>query len=318
MGGSASQWQSASGDVSAEHLVVLPEPESVEAPALPVSDVEPKLADEDGWTPIGESSELFERTVNIESEIVLVPEPRTVSLPLCERLRFGLMTDLRESPGAFVSDTKSFFRPWTVIGHLLIPAGATAIVANNWDDNVRRSTAGHPRRWGSFNNVLDVVGHPGTHLGATGVFYFTSLATEDERARDFSHALLNSLLLTDGTVLGLKYAFDTTRPNGRSRGFPSGHVASSFAVAAVIDEYYGESFHGIPAFAADVGACFVAWHRIDDRDHDLSDVIFGAALGSVIGEVVAKNHLLEEKNIKVHPHVDPEQGTTGVLIEHSY
>lgn len=224
---------------------------------------------------------------------------------------FRFRDDLRCFPRQFASDTKSLLG-WQTGLSLALGGTFAAVSANNWDDDVRRYTLGHERRWGGANNLLDVAGHPLTHLGATSALYGVSLITQDETFHDFSLATLNALILTDLTVIALKYSFDTTRPNGDRYGFPSGHVASSFAVAACVREYYGE-WAGL---AADILAVLVAWNRIDDRRHDLSDVIFGAALGAAIGMAVAENHN-QDRNWTMSPYVDPDQGV-GVLFAVRY
>jgi membrane-associated phospholipid phosphatase len=193
-------------------------------------------------------------------------------------------------------------------------AGFAGISANNWDDDIRRNTAEHARRWGGFNNVFDVIGHPGTHLGAAGALRLAELAGHRADNDGFSQSLLHALIITDASTVALKHIFDTTRPNGKSRGFPSGHTASSFAAAAVIDQHHGP-VAGAGAYAV---AGLVAWHRIDNRNHDLSDVLFGALFGSAIGNAVAKNYLFEHAGIHTRAYNDVETGTNGVLFERRY
>jgi hypothetical protein len=61
--------------------------------------------------------------------------------------------------------------------------------------------------------------------------------------------------------------------------FPSGHSASSFATAAVLQRHFGWKV-GVPAY---VIAGYVATARVHDNRHYLSDVVFGAAMG-IAGE----------------------------------
>lgn len=232
---------------------------------------------------------------------------------LGECCRREFLTDLREFPRSFWYDTRSLF---TVQNGLILggAAGMAAVSAANWDDDVRNYTFGHARRWGGLNNVLDVAGHPITHLAATGTLYATSRFTHDPELGEFSKAMLNALLLTDASDIVLKYSFNTTRPNGKDYGFPSGHVASSFAAAAVIEEYHGLAA-GLGAYTF---AGLVGWQRIDNRNHDLSDVLFGAALGFAIGKTVGQNHRLEKVGCTVMPYADVEQGSTGLMLEKRY
>jgi len=63
--------------------------------------------------------------------------------------------------------------------------------------------------------------------------------------------------------------------------FPSGHTASSFAIAAVFAERYPRR-PGV-TFAAYALACIVGASRLTSRAHYPSDVFFGAVLGLTAG-----------------------------------
>jgi len=84
-----------------------------------------------------------------------------------------------------------------------------------------------------------------------------------------------SFALTEGVTYGLKYAVNEKRPNGGSHSFPSAHTSASFAPAEFIRKRYGWEF-GIPAYAA---ASFVAYSRVESREHHTQDVLAGAAIG---------------------------------------
>jgi membrane-associated phospholipid phosphatase len=86
-----------------------------------------------------------------------------------------------------------------------------------------------------------------------------------------------SFALTEGVTYGLKYTVDETRPNGGSESFPSGHSSVSFCAAEFMRKRYGLEY-GIPAYAA---ACFVAYSRVEAREHYPHDVIAGAAIGII-------------------------------------
>ena len=89
-----------------------------------------------------------------------------------------------------------------------------------------------------------------------------------------------SLVVTGLSTDLIKRASRRKRPNGSdARSFPSGHTSGSFAVAAVVDELYGQ-WLGYMAYLA---ATLVGAHRIHADKHWLTDVIAGAALGTVIG-----------------------------------
>ena len=94
-------------------------------------------------------------------------------------------------------------------------------------------------------------------------------------------------------------------------GFPSYHTSSSFTFAAVLNEYYGPTV-GLPAYGL---AGLIGWSRIDERDHDLSDVIFGATLGYVIGKSVARRRYNRDCGIRLLPYIYTPDEAVGVSVE---
>lgn len=81
--------------------------------------------------------------------------------------------------------------------------------------------------------------------------------------------------VTLGVTYLLKYTVNETRPNGGSESFPSGHTSISFSAAEFMRKRYGWEY-GIPAYAL---ASFVAYSRVESREHYPHDVIAGAAIG---------------------------------------
>src|SRR5690606_33748474 len=112
------------------------------------------------------------------------------------RLVPNFRDDRKSFPSQIWADVQSL-TSWHSVGWRAAGSGFAAYSDRNWDDDVRRRTAAHPRRWGGFNNVFDVVGHPATHLTAAGVYYGVSLALDDVEGWQFSRAMLHSLILTD-------------------------------------------------------------------------------------------------------------------------
>ena len=82
---------------------------------------------------------------------------------------------------------------------------------------------------------------------------------------------------TFGATYSIKLGVNRTRPNGADYSFPSGHTSASFASAGYICQRYGYK-KGRLAYLA---ATFVGWSRIQANKHYASDVLAGAALGSV-------------------------------------
>ena len=95
--------------------------------------------------------------------------------------------------------------------------------------------------------------------------------------------LVRAQSVTGAITFGLKTAVGRERPDGSSKNsFPSGHTSSTFASATVLQRRYGWKV-GIPAYAV---AGLVAVSRVHEARHYLSDVIFGAAIGIMVGRTV--------------------------------
>jgi membrane-associated phospholipid phosphatase len=132
---------------------------------------------------------------------------------------------------------------------------------------------------------------------------------------DFTRLLARSYTMTGLSTLLIKGITNTDRPsdtwNNGHFGFPSAHAATSFAIAATIEEYYGPEA-GLPAYLM---AGLIGWSRIDDRDHDLSDVVFGAVLGYAIAKSIAGQELRGDSRIRMCPWMEPGNRTVGALCE---
>lgn len=197
---------------------------------------------------------------------------------------------------------------------LLAAGGASYAVHQSLDDDVAAYTARHPNRWGGVQDIIGGVGNPPHQLAAISGLYAYSLLDENVEAHELSKSLFSAVAITQIGTTALKFAANTTRPNGDPHGWPSGHTSSSFAFASVLDEYYGPCV-GLPAYAV---AGLVAWERIDDREHDLSDVIFGAVLGYVIGRSVACEHQARFCGMLIDPFCDPATGASGIALERKF
>lgn len=202
-------------------------------------------------------------------------------------------------------------------GLILAAAGGAAIAIRKGgaDDDVRQWVADSPERWGSADQILGGIGDVKYQAPVMLGVYGYSLWTQDEELHDMMGSMLSASVITGVSTSVLKVIANTDRPsdhwmNGRY-GFPSYHTASTFAIAAVLDEYYGCKV-GLPAYLL-AGA--VGFSRIDEQDHDLSDVLFGSVLGFVIGKSVAGRHLCGNSEIQFGPYFHPTDGTPGIAFE---
>jgi membrane-associated phospholipid phosphatase len=131
---------------------------------------------------------------------------------------------------------------------------------------------------------------PGTYLGDTPEQLAFSIgtwllgrATHKPRMAHLGMDLLRAQALTVIMVEPLKLATHRERPDGSNyQSFPSGHAAITFAAATVIERHLGWK-HSVAAYAI---ASYVAASRLFDNKHYLSDVVFGAAVGTIAGRTV--------------------------------
>ena len=222
--------------------------------------------------------------------------------------------DARELPGMLWNDALSLFtwRNAFVIG---IAAGGAIAVRDNLDQRVRRETAEHPLRWGEGSKVLRDFGEYSYQVPVLAGVYGLSLWIEDDRLHEFSKAVISGYALNAIVTVSIKGITNTQRPTDQFEnghyGFPSYHASSTFTIAAVLDEYYGWPV-GVPSY---ILAGLVGWSRIDQREHDLSDVLFGSVLGFVIGKTVAAAHLDRYSSITVLPYYDPVCRASGLSFE---
>lgn len=166
------------------------------------------------------------------------------------------------------------FISWDTATVLAIGGGA-ALVGHTWDDDLADEVETNTK----FNAAME----PGHTYGAftvqafVGVGLYTGgwFAKKEKLARTGAD-IMRAQILSQLYVQAIKYSTQRERPNGsNSHSFPSGHSASAFATATVLQRHYGWKI-GVPATVA---AGYVATARVHDNFHYLSDVIFGAAMG---------------------------------------
>jgi hypothetical protein len=193
--------------------------------------------------------------------------------------------------------------------------GAAIAIRQDVDDEVREYTFEHPDRWGQGSQALGKLGEAQYQVPVLLGVYGYSLQAGNEELHDLSRAMISAYTLTGLSTVVVKGIADTDRPspewNDGNFGFPSFHAASSFSVAAVVEEYHGLET-ALPVYAL---AGLIGWSRIDERDHDLSDVIFGAALGYIIGKSVAQQHTKDESPLRLQPYSHPLEPASGLAAE---
>ncbi len=157
-------------------------------------------------------------------------------------------------------------------------------------------------------------------LGLDAGFIAYGKIRDNARALDCGKALLNAIILDQLTCSGLKRVVRKKRPDdGSKHSFPSSHSSGFFAAASVISEMYDNRWYilGLTYLSAGV----VALERLDTNSHWASDVLFGAALGEIIGRAVAKKrkkHMEKDTGFFLEPIVDIDSGEQGIMLTYRW
>jgi hypothetical protein len=155
---------------------------------------------------------------------------------------------------------------------------------------VHPADQGFNARLRSHYDGVNAVFAPGKYVGNTpeqvalsvGAYAFGRLF-DKPKVSHLGMDLLQAQILTEALVQPLKFATHRTRPDGSNHlSFPSGHAAVTFATATVIERHLGWR-KSVLGYAI---ASYVAASRLHDNQHYLSDVVFGAAVGSIAGRTV--------------------------------
>lgn len=210
-------------------------------------------------------------------------------------------------PKRIIEDSKESFLRADNLSILLLAGGASvALHSSGADKKLAENFDDHYVFQDFTDESLNVIGHPWTQFGASALWYAISKKNQDDFSAERAKAMIAALSVTGVATMGLKAIRDNEAPNGKDWAWPSGHTASSFTVASMLDEFYGPKV-GIPAYAF---ASVIAYRMLDSGDHWTSDVVFGAALGWVVGHTFgAKHKELEVAGFKVLPYTVANDGS---------
>ena len=130
----------------------------------------------------------------------------------------------------------------------------------------------------------------GTYLGDGRTMLGVSLllmAYGDDKNRETGRLLTSTFISTGVIVWGMKEIIGRKRPLDEAVGnpaFPSGHTAYAFAGATVLGNRYPKL--RIPFYLV---AGLVGFTRVYLGRHYASDVIAGAAVGTITGDLVSRH-----------------------------
>ena len=211
----------------------------------------------------------------------------------------------------------------------LVPfAGATG-AAFAYDQDALRQVGTTNQTLTDRSEIISKFGSGYTTFGEAGVLYLTGVLTHNDHLRETG--VLGAEAVVDASIVAgvLKLANRERPDHGDGTGgfwprgpgdftaagsFPSGHAASSWALARVISaEYPGWPTRlGAYGFATAISAS-----RIMARRHFPSDVVVGGVFGYLIGGYVIRHHSstdLAETSYTVMPIIDDSQRTYGLTV----
>jgi membrane-associated phospholipid phosphatase len=205
----------------------------------------------------------------------------------------------------------------------LAPLGlsAAALIATD------RRTAGALHNDRLRLNISRDVAYLGSAGGASsiaGAFYLIGRATHNARARETG--LLGGEALIDGGIVAfaIKHATQRRRPRAPEPGdffegglsFPSGHTTAAWSLATVVaNEYRHNRLVQVSAYGLAAAASMA---RFTGRNHFLSDVLVGSAIGYGIGRYVYRTHHDPSLSARPSPKTPPKQSKLLPLIAPQY
>lgn len=205
------------------------------------------------------------------------------------------------------SPTRWDERDWTKLGVLMAAEGGLLFA----DQSVKDYFQSHKNKTESYicSNVLEHFGSEHSFILISGIFTYGLLA-KDKKCVSTALLAIESFTLASLVTRIPKTLVGRERPdnwqgdgpftfNGPFGGssFPSGHTTASFAVASVIATQFRDS-KWIPITAYSV-AGLAGLSRIYDNKHWLTDVVAGAAIGTLVGNLVS--HRSTHSNLTVMP-----------------
>jgi len=253
----------------------------------------------------------FSQSENLENNMN-EPEKKRSELALLESNLKAITFTLQEEPKAqkkgfshrLWKETKKSFTGWSLLG-LTAGLGAAGI-AYSKDEEVRNWFL-EGERLGDASKYGEVMGQGYAHVVLDFGFFAFGKMLNNERMVETSKALAEGLIINAVATHLLKYSTRRKRPNGDScNSFPSAHASGAFLTATVVSGMYDWDWKVmIPSYLL---ATFAGVSRLEDDYHWASDVVFGAALGTVVGVAVSSCHKNMPEKLTVAPIAGPYGG----------
>jgi membrane-associated phospholipid phosphatase len=257
-----------------------------------------------------------EQTISESADPSQLPYSENPAAPPAEKntVLDSLWNDIWTLPDIIVEESTEIISTDNNLLYLLMAGGAAIALHNTPADEEIAANFDLNRALGKeIDEIVSNVGGPGIHFAATGLWYAISVDKGDQLNKQRAWTMMKALSVTGATTVALKLIVNNDTPNDKWLAWPSGHTASSFTVASVLDEFYGPHI-GIRAY---LGAGFVGYRMMDSGDHWASDVLFGAVLGWIVGHHIgSEQKALELAGFKALPYTDitPAGHVVGISL----
>ena len=219
------------------------------------------------------------------------------------------------SAGAQVQDTIAGKSPLftgrdaVILGGFALGTVAVAPLDVHLAHLLRQPSAQENRILGRSANTFELLGVPGTLVIGVGL-YIIGRVDGQRRVQDLGLHGTEAVLLSTATSYAIKLLAGRARPHlGTDRphnfqlargfsgdeyqSFPSGHTTAAFAFASTLSRetqmWWPESRWSVGILAYG-GATLVGMSRMYNNMHWASDVLGGAAIGTLLGLKVVKYH----------------------------
>ncbi len=199
--------------------------------------------------------------------------------------------------------------------YILGAGTGAALFASQFDQSISHSTFNSQLYDHTVSDeVFDsgaIIGGGVPQFGAAFATYAVGKISKDPGIQSLGRDLVRAQIVTGGLTQAVKLAAQRTRPDGSSdTSFPSGHTSGTFATATVLQRHFGWKV-GIPAYGL---AGYVAASRLSENKHYLSDVVFGAAIGILVGRTVTFG--IADSKFALSPMIVPRGAGVQVQLLH--
>ena len=201
-----------------------------------------------------------------------------------------------ESGGFFKTiggDFKNFFRRDTA--YVMGFTSVAAIAAAPWDREGVNNGFNIPTTAFQAGNLM---GSFAFQIGVGAASYGIGQAAGNGKLAAVGRDIVRAQVVSQVIAQSVKFTVQRERPDHSNRqSFPSGHAASAFATAGVLQRHYGWKA-GVPAYAF---GSYVALARMSWNRHHATDVVMGAGLGLASARTVTMNVGGSKFNLGVQP-----------------